>query len=103
MLSVGDYVFYKAETFPVIVTSMQIVQTGEKYGAAVAEATVLDRSLVVCLGDGRWGYGDQIELVGHCKLCDGPIERGCAEHCLRCEKIEADVINELMEDQDADP
>ncbi len=101
MLRVGDHVFYKGQTFPTIVISMEIVQEGQKYGKQVDEATVMDKSLVMNLTNSHWAYGDQVEVVTEFCRCGKPFERGnTSGMCLTCEKIEVDVINDkMMEDE----
>ena len=89
MLNVGDHVYYKAGGFPVEVLEIEMVVTGKIHGLPTHQALILDRSVVVSLSNGHWAYGDQIDPVdGYCKQCGDPLERGCSELCIGCEKID---------------
>ncbi len=89
MIRVGDHVYKNHGVLPLQVISMETVQQGQKYGGPVREAETLDRSLVVNLSNGSWAYGDQIDLVDRCcKQCGKPVERGCSEYCIGCEKVD---------------
>ena len=102
MLSVGDHVYYKDGTFPTKVLTIEIVQEGHKHGANADEVEILDRSVVMLLRNRHWAYGDQVEQVTDYCECGRPLERGnLMGICLTCEKVEADVINDRIKEDES--
>lgn len=69
-IKIGNSVLYHGSdngicfTEKTTVLSIERVEPGEKYGISVSEISIKDKESygVFILSNGRWGYGEQVEL-----------------------------------------